>query len=176
MGCALDVRCPQRTISKCTVPACAAEPTAAKRRLADDSVGWRRGNLGHAPRLLHGVQVSAPVQLWKVSAVVRVHARIGNWRGQMGLLSLALILHCMATGPRLSCYGSRTGTPPSLDLQPLEMASSCTWWATLKSCVAASPTRRPCCSPHGAPAMRRSTLCRRRPPSFALSALFPLVL
>src|SRR3569623_1173071 len=141
MGCALDVCCPQRTISKHTVPACAAEPTMVKCRLADDSGGWRRGNLGHAPRLLHGVQVPAPVQLWKVSTAVRMHARFGNWRGQMGLLSPALTLHCMATGPRVSCYGSRTGRPPSLDLQPLEMDSSCTRWAPLKRCVAASPTR-----------------------------------
>ena len=55
VGCALDVRCPKRTFPERTVPACTSAPTQTKRRHTDDFVGWRRGNLGQPPRLLHGV-------------------------------------------------------------------------------------------------------------------------
>ena len=78
MGCVLDVCCLQQTLPECTVPACQASSTTTKRRHTDDSVSRQRGNLGHPPRLLHGVQVPALVQLRKVSRMVVVGAEMGK--------------------------------------------------------------------------------------------------
>ena len=87
VGCAVDVRCPQRTFPERAVLARSPAPSTQKRRHSDDIVIWRRGNLGHPPRLLHGVQVPAPVQLWQVSRLVVVCAQGGQGKGHFLFLS-----------------------------------------------------------------------------------------
>ncbi len=72
VGRAMDVRSSQRNLSECTVPVHSPAPAQAKRRHLVGLVGWRRGNPGHSPWVLHGIQVPAPVQLRQVSMVVVV--------------------------------------------------------------------------------------------------------
>ena len=90
VGCAVDVCSPQQTFPEHTVLACSPAPSMPKHRHPDDFVIWQRGNLGHAPRLLHGVQVPAPVQLWQVSRLVVVCAQGGQGKGHFLFLSPSL--------------------------------------------------------------------------------------